>query len=56
MCDRAAATTLRDAASALAFKVMSDADRNPLKGEMTLRMPHQKLPPQRLDRLSSGPG
>jgi hypothetical protein len=40
-------------ASALASKVMSDEDRESLERQMSLRMVHQKLLQQRLDRLSS---
>ena len=41
-------------ASALASKVMSDEDRESLQRQMTVRVTHQGLLQQRLDRLSLG--
>jgi hypothetical protein len=41
-------------ASSLASKVMSDEDRESLQRQMTVRVVHQGLLQQRLDRLSLG--
>ena len=46
--------TIQANASALASKVMNDEDRESLQSQMTVRMAHQKLLQQRLDRLSLG--
>ena len=39
-------------AAALATKSLNDEDRDSLKRQMTLRLTHQKLLQQRLDRLT----
>ena len=41
-------------ASALASKTMYDRDRESLRRQMTVRVAHQKLLQQRLDRLRAG--
>ena len=46
--------TIQANASALASKVMSDEDRESLQRQMTVRVTHQGLLQQRLDRLSLG--
>jgi hypothetical protein len=44
--------TIQSNASTLASKVMSDEDRESLQRQMAVRMAHQDLLQQRLDRLS----
>jgi hypothetical protein len=44
--------TIQVNAAALASKVMSDEDGEALERQMALRLAHQKLLQQRLDRLS----
>jgi hypothetical protein len=46
--------TIQSNASTLASKVMSDEDRESLQRQMAVRMAHQDLLQQRLDRLSLG--
>jgi hypothetical protein len=52
----ALAQVIQSNASVLASKTMYDRDRESLRRQMIVRMEHQKLLQQRLDRLTASKG